>query len=265
MQPLEQRAADRVEVRLRLVEQEDVRVLGEARGECDQLPLAAREGVRGQVQVGLFEPEVEQHRTRAAVDARPAGGLPALDQLLLAAEDARHLVEVGRELRCGELVGDAMQLAVELVEIGPSRTDGLERGPLVSERVLRQERGDGPRRRTDVPASGSSSPAMMRSMVDLPEPFAPMTPTRAPGSIAKSRPSSTVRLPNDLRTAFRLTTAIELPAANDGEHVLVLAFAQRIGEPGFAGDPGPGSKHLVEPIVGQTGIAACLDKTTDHR
>ena len=97
----------------------------------------------GEIQVSLFEPEVEQRRTRAAVDARPAGGLPALDQLLLAVEDARHLVEVGRELRCSELVGDAMQLAVELVQIGPSRTDGLERGPLVSERVLRQERGDG--------------------------------------------------------------------------------------------------------------------------
>src|SRR5918993_1647898 len=65
-----------------------------------------------------------------------------------------------------------------------------------------------PRRRTDVPASGSSSPAISFSIVDLPEPFAPTTPTRAPGSIAKSRPSSTVRLPNDLRTAFRLTRAM---------------------------------------------------------
>ena len=65
-----------------------------------------------------------------------------------------------------------------------------------------------PRRRTDVPASGSSSPAISRSIVDLPEPLAPITPTRARGSIAKSSPSSTVRLPNDLRTAFRLTRAI---------------------------------------------------------
>ena len=65
-----------------------------------------------------------------------------------------------------------------------------------------------PRRRTDVPASGSSSPAIRRSIVDLPDPFAPITPTRARGSIAKSSPSSTVRLPNDLRTAFRLTRAI---------------------------------------------------------
>ena len=64
-----------------------------------------------------------------------------------------------------------------------------------------------PRRRTDVPASGSSSPAISFSIVDLPEPFAPTTPTRAPGSIAKSSPSSTIRLPNDLRTAFSETRA----------------------------------------------------------
>ena len=139
---LQQRAADRIEVRFGLVEQEDVGVLGEAGRECDQLSLAAREGVRRQRQVGLFEPEVEQRRPRAAVDARPAGFLPALDELLLAPKDARHLVEVGRELGRGELVGDPMQLAVELVEVGPRRADGLERVPLVPERMLRQEGGD---------------------------------------------------------------------------------------------------------------------------
>ena len=35
-----------------------------------------------------------------------------------------------------------MQLAVELVQVGPCRADGLERVPLVPERVLRQERDD---------------------------------------------------------------------------------------------------------------------------
>ena len=75
-----------------------------------------------------------------------------------------------------------------------------------------------PRRRTDVPASGSSSPAISRSIVDLPEPFAPITPTRALGSIAKSSPSSTVRLPNDLRTAFRLTRAIYDPRTTESTY-----------------------------------------------
>ena len=78
----------------------------------------------------------------AAVDARPAGGLPALDQLLLAAQHARHPVEVGGELGRGELLGDAVQVAVELVEVGAGRADGLERVPLVAERMLREERDD---------------------------------------------------------------------------------------------------------------------------
>ena len=69
-----------------------------------------------------------------------------------------------------------------------------------------------PRRRTAVPASGSSSPASSRSSVDLPEPFAPTIPTRARGSIAKSSPSSTVRVPNDLRTAFRERRAMAYAA-----------------------------------------------------
>ena len=65
-----------------------------------------------------------------------------------------------------------------------------------------------PRRRTAVPPSGSSSPASRRRSVDFPEPFAPTMPTRARGSTAKSRPSSTVRLPKDFRTPFRLRRAI---------------------------------------------------------
>ena len=126
-QALQQRAADRVEMSLRLVEEQHVRVLGEAGGERDQLALAAGEGARRQGQVGFLDPDVEQHRAGAAVDARPAGGLPALDELLLPVEDARHLVEVGGELRRGELVRDSMEVAVELVEVGTGSADGLER------------------------------------------------------------------------------------------------------------------------------------------
>ena len=143
-QVLEQRAPDGVEVRLGLVEEQDVRVLGEAGGERDQLALPARERIRRQEQVGLVDPEVEQHRARPAVDARPAGGLPALDQLLLAAQHAGHPVEIGGELGRCELLGDTVKIAVELVEIGTGRTDGLECVPLVSERVLREEGDDDP-------------------------------------------------------------------------------------------------------------------------
>ena len=101
---LEQRAADGVEMRLRLVEQEHVRLLREAGGERDQLPLAARERARRQRELGLLEADVEQHGAGAPVEARPAGRLPALDQLLLRAQHARHPVEVGGELGRAELL-----------------------------------------------------------------------------------------------------------------------------------------------------------------
>ena len=99
--------------------------------------------------VGSVRSASSSPRSSSVARARPSmlgppACLPALDELLLAAEDARHLVEVGRELRRGELVGDPVQLAVELVQVGPGRADGLERVPLVAERVLRQERDDDP-------------------------------------------------------------------------------------------------------------------------
>ena len=123
-------------------------------------------------------------------------------QLLLAAQHARHPLEVGGELGRGELLGDPVQLAVELVQVGTGRTHGLERRSLVTERMLGEHETTIPRCRTARTGSGSSSPAINRSIVDLPEPFAPTTPTRVPVSTATSSPSSTVLLPNDLRTAL---------------------------------------------------------------
>ena len=88
----------------------------------------------------------------------PPARLPALDELLLAAQDAAHSLEVGGELRRGELVGDPMQLPVELIEIRAGCAHRLRRRPLVAERVLRQERDD------------DSAPADARAGVGLLEP-----------------------------------------------------------------------------------------------
>ena len=137
-QALEQRAADRVEVRLRLVQQQDVRLLGEAGGECDQLPLATRERARREREILLLDADVEQHRACAAVEAGTAGRLPLFHELLLAAQHARHLLQVGGELGPAELLGYAVQLTVELGEIGPGRAHRLERRPPVAERMLRE-------------------------------------------------------------------------------------------------------------------------------
>src|SRR5204862_6178951 len=78
-----------VEVRLGLVEEQHVGIAHEARRQRRELPLAAREQVRRPLEVVLLQTELEQERARAALEARAAGRRPALDELLLAAEDAR--------------------------------------------------------------------------------------------------------------------------------------------------------------------------------
>ncbi len=54
-----------------------------------------------------------------------------------------------------------------------------------------------PRRRVTVPASGSSSPATIRSSVDLPPPLGPSTPIREPASTSRSSPRRIARPPKD--------------------------------------------------------------------
>jgi len=49
-------ASFQVEVRLRLVEQEDVRLLLQAARQCDKLPLAAGEGARREHQLVVRKP-----------------------------------------------------------------------------------------------------------------------------------------------------------------------------------------------------------------
>src|SRR5918995_4586239 len=65
-----------------------------------------------------------------------------------------------------------------------------------------------PRRRTTSPSFTSSVPPMIRSSVDLPAPFGPMIPIRAPSGTMRSTPWSTGHVPYDLCTPTRLTTDI---------------------------------------------------------
>ena len=82
------------------------------------------------------EPELEQGGARPPRGARPAGSLEALERLLLAGEHPRHPVEVGDHLGAPELRRELGQLPLELDEIGPRVEHGLERGPVVTGRVL---------------------------------------------------------------------------------------------------------------------------------
>ena len=129
-----------VEVRLRLVEQQHVRLAGEAGGERDELPLAAREDARRLDDVLVLEAELEQQRAGAALEARAARGRPALDAALLAVEHARHPVEVAAE--CAQQRGDLGQLLLQLGQIGPRGVHGRQRVAPVALDLLRQIRDD---------------------------------------------------------------------------------------------------------------------------
>jgi hypothetical protein len=53
---------------------------------------------------------------------------------------------------------------------------------------------------TIAPSSIGSSRLVQRSMVDLPDPEAPMSDTTWPASMSRSMPSRTTRSPKDFRT-----------------------------------------------------------------
>src|SRR4051812_11867694 len=58
------------------------------------------------------------------------------------------------------------------------------------------------------PESMDSRPAIMRSIVDLPQPEGPTKTRNSPSSTSRSTPLMTSTVPNDLRTLRRLTRPI---------------------------------------------------------
>src|SRR5262249_14368935 len=65
-----------------------------------------------------------------------------------------------------------------------------------------------------VPEVMFSSPASMRSKVDLPQPDGPTSTTNSPSSIGMVTPCRTSKLPNDLRTSRIWTDDIHFPPQN---------------------------------------------------
>ena len=80
-------------------------------------------------------------RARGSKPGPPAAG-PAVEQLFLPAKQPRHAVEVGA---CpADPFLDALELLLELVEIGPRRPQRRERIPRVALELLREIRDDEP-------------------------------------------------------------------------------------------------------------------------
>ena len=251
-QALEQRPADRIEVCLRLVEQQDLRILGEAGGERDQLPLAARERGRRQGEIGLLDSDIEQCRPCPPLDARAAERLPALEQLFLTAEHARHLLEVCGESRRPQLIRDAVQLAVELGEVGSSRKHRLDGSARVAEWMLR-EVGDG------EPAA-----AHRRSGIGLLEPREQPQQRRLAGTVGSDDPHARPRLDREVEPVEhracpeRLADGVQREQrhglcgrADDPEDVVVPSVTQRVDQAIRlrAREPGTTRQHLVEALV----------------
>lgn len=116
-----------------------MRRLGKAGSQLDELPLTAAEVARRQLECVAVDPDLSEVRASPAVEARPACGLVAVQQLFVAREHARHEVEIRRHFRGAEPLGAAGELSLEPLEVRPGGAEGLERGALATEWMLRQE------------------------------------------------------------------------------------------------------------------------------
>ena len=137
-----------VEMRLRLVEQQHVGIAQQARGEPDELALAAGEDAGRLAEVVVVEADLREECSRASFEARAAGGGPALDDLLLAAQQTRQLRHVRALL--GELRLDLGEVRLELVEVRARCAQRLQRVAVVALELLRQEREHEPAARRDL-------------------------------------------------------------------------------------------------------------------
>src|SRR5581483_2732600 len=126
-----------VEVRLGLVEEQHVRVAEETCSQADELSLAAGEhpGRRAGM-VALVETDVEQQRTRTALEPGTTGRSPAPEDVLLPPQQARDPVQVVRRL--AERLLDLLELTLERVQLGPRSAQRGRRVALVAFELLRQ-------------------------------------------------------------------------------------------------------------------------------
>ena len=178
-QLLELRPPVGVQMRLRLVEQEQVRLADQAGGQRDELALPARERGGRQPEVVLVEARA---RAAGCAPRPPARGRPTATQrsssALLAREHAIHLARGRRSPRGGRALprpraarassaatsgraASTVASAVAVVAVGVLLEVGGRPGPCAAP----------PRRRSAV-----SSPARIFSIVDFPAPFGPDDP-----------------------------------------------------------------------------------------
>ena len=190
LEPVE---AVEVEVVRRLVEQEDVEAGEQDRGQRAASGLAAR-------QRGGLERRAARGRARAsrqtASAAAPRGRPPP--------SPSQRVERPGVRLPgAGLVLGERRRRGLEPGARGrPHRCGGRETRASVSPGAGRAPAAGSPRcRRRGAPSRGRarSTPARMRSSVDLPAPLGPTTPTTSPGATVSDTPASTVEAPKLLQ------------------------------------------------------------------
>ena len=166
----------RVEVRERLVEEEERRLERQRAGESQTLLLAARE-VRRAPLAEVAEP----HDLERALDALAAS--PRAGRRRRGAADSGNAT-FSRTVMCGQIAYDWKTI--------PSRRSLAETPsrPGVEERAAAHG---------TAPASGRSSPAMQRRVVVFPQPDGPSSERNAPSSIVNDTPRTASTEPKDFR------------------------------------------------------------------
>ena len=142
-QILEPAARLGVQVRLRLVEQQQVGLSGQARRQRDQLALAAAAHVGRPVDRRLVQAQLQQQRPPPALEGVAAGLLELLEQHRLAPQHPVHPVEVAGQRWIGETPPGLVQLLFDPLQVGTRRQHDLVRRALVRRHLLRQYRRDG--------------------------------------------------------------------------------------------------------------------------
>ena len=149
-----------VEVVGRLVEQQQLGAVEQQPGERDAPPLAAR-----------------QRRDRRVEPVREAAH--------------RRRRRAGRRARRGSAASAAHSWSAR----PPTSSSRIVRAGVEVVALAEQRRRATPPVRVTAPASGSSTPAISRSSVDLPSPLRPTTPIRSPAATPSVTSRSTERLP----------------------------------------------------------------------
>ena len=148
-----------VEVGLRLVEQQHVRVAQQARGKSHELPLAAGEDARRLRQVVVVEPDFCEQRTGTA----PKPGPPAAVQRSISSSCRRSSRDMrSRSSRPSRAAPRPASARPRAVQVGARGVQRRQRVALVALELLRQEASTGRVAASGRPGRGSS-PAMIRT------------------------------------------------------------------------------------------------------